>query len=200
MMNTLIFRVIVAALLTGFMLHRGFYTCKIQHAPGTIVEQPERGRATQIASLLTLLALLSTAIYVIVPDWLSWARLPLPAWVQWLGVGLAFGGFALLQWAQQSLGKNWSDDPKLVAGQALITNGPYRWVRHPIYTAFLLIFGALLLISANWVVGGLWAGAMGLEVASRIGTEEAMLAAQFGEPYRAYVRETGRLLPRMHRE
>ena len=128
---------------------------------------------------------------------MSWSALPLPLWLRWLGVGVALSGFTLLQWAQQSLGKNWSDEPRLVEGQEMISSGPYRWIRHPIYAAFLLILGSLLLISANWFIGALWLGMTGLDVASRMRTEESMMVGQFGEQYRAYMRRTGRLFPRL---
>lgn len=196
-MDHIILRVILAALLIGFVAHRGFYIRKVQHSAESVLEQPKPGRATRIANLLALPALLSTVIYVIAPAWMSWSALPLPAWSRWLGVGVALGGFALLQWAQQSLGKNWSDTPRLVEGQEMIAGGPYRWLRHPIYAAFLLILGSILLISANWLIGGLWIGMTSLDVASRIRTEEAMMVGQFGEQYRAYMRRTGRLFPRL---
>jgi protein-S-isoprenylcysteine O-methyltransferase Ste14 len=81
----------------------------------------------------------------------------------------------------------------------MIASGPYRWIRHPIYAAFLLIFSALLLISANWFVGGAWLGMAGLAVADRIRTEEAMMLRRFEERYRAHMRRTGRLVPRIVR-
>ena len=130
---------------------------------------------------------------------MAWSALPLPAWLRWLGVAIALTGFALLQWSQQSLGKNWSDSPLLLKGQEMIASGPYRWIRHPIYAAFLLILGSPLLISANWFVGGMWIGMTGLDVASRVRAEEAMMVGQFGEQYHAYVQRTGRLLPRLLR-
>jgi protein-S-isoprenylcysteine O-methyltransferase Ste14 len=106
-------------------------------------------------------------------------------------------GFVLLQWSQVSLGANWSDIPRFLEGQDLVTRGPYRWIRHPIYSAFLLILGSLLLITANWFVGLLWIAMTGLDVAARMRAEEAMMVGHFGEPYQAYLRRTGRLLPRL---
>jgi len=141
----------------------------------------------------------SLLIYLIAPNWMAWSALPLPAWLRWLGVAIALTGFALLQWSHQSLGKNWSDSPLLLEGQEMIASGPYRWIRHPIYAAFLLILGSPLLISANWFVGGMWIGMTGLDVASRVRAEEAMMVGQFGEQYHAYMQRTGRLLPRLLR-
>ena len=198
-MDPILFRVILAILLTGFVAHRGYYTRKVQHPAESVLEMPRRGRANQIANLFALPALLSTLIYLIVPNWMAWSALPLPAWLRWLGVAIAMTGFALLQWSQQSLGKNWSDSPLLLKGQEMIASGPYRWIRHPIYAAFLLILGSPLLISANWFVGGMWIGMTGLDVASRVRAEEAMMVGQFGEQYHAYMQRTGRFLPRLVR-
>ncbi len=194
-----VFRVILAALLIGFVAHRGFYTRKVQHSADSVLVQPEPGKSTRVAHLLALPALLATVLYVVNPTWMSWAALPFAIWIRWLGVGVALSGFVLLQWSQQSLGQNWSDAPKIVEGQQLIVSGPYHWIRHPIYAACLLILVSLLLISANWCVGAMWVGMVGLGAASRIRTEESMMIGQFGEAYRAYMRKTGRFFPRIIR-
>ena len=99
-MDYTVFRAIVAALLIGFVAHRGYYTRKVQHPAEAVIEQSQPGRATQIANFFALAALLSTAIYLIVPAWMSWSTLHLPIWLRWLGVGVALGGFVLLQWSQ----------------------------------------------------------------------------------------------------
>jgi protein-S-isoprenylcysteine O-methyltransferase Ste14 len=110
---------------------------------------------------------------------------------------MALVGFALLQWAQVSLGKSWSDTPRMMKEQTLITSGPYRTIRHPIYSAFILILGSTLFISSNWLIGLCWAGMTVLEVASRIGFEESLMLEYFGEQYREYMKRTGRLLPKV---
>ena len=198
-MEFAVFRVIVAALLFGFVAHRAFYTRKVKHSADAVPEQPEHGRTTQIANLLALPGLLATVTYVINPAWMSWSALPLPIWMRWLGVGVALVGFALLQFSQRTLGENWSDAPRLVQGQQMITAGPYELIRHPIYTSFFLILGSLLLISANWFIGGVWIAMTGLDVAARIRTEEALMLGRFGGHYRAHARRTGRLFPRTKR-
>lgn len=189
------FRFIVAALLIGFVAHRGFYTRRVPHAPNAVRKRLSLGRASRVAGLLALPALIGTLLYVLVPSWMTWSALPLPLWSRWLGVAVALAGFSLLQWSHHSLSTNWSDAPVLLEGQELVTRGPYRLVRHPIYASFLLILGSLLLVSANWFVGGLWIGMTALDVAARMDAEEAMLLGQFGERYRAYTIRTGRLLP-----
>ena len=192
-----IFRIGLLLLIVAFVAHRGYYTRKFGQNASTEAGAQPPGPATSAANLLALIGLLSTALAVFLPRWMDWAALPLPVWLRWTGFAIAALGFALLQWAHNSLGRNWSDAPQLLAGQRLVVNGPYRWVRHPIYTAFLLILGSTLLISANWCVGAAWIGMTALQVAQRIQFEEGLMIDNFGDAYRAYMQRTARLLPRL---
>src|SRR5919108_6517133 len=188
-----IFRIILPAVMVAFALHRGYYVRKHGEEQNTL-KQREEGLAAKIAGILGLLGFVAILIYAINPVWLASAALPLPLWLRWLGIGIALSGFALLQWAQNTLGQNWSDTPRMIKEQALITSGPYQLIRHPIYTAFLLILGSTLLISANWLIGFTWLGMTLLEVASRIRFEESLMLEYFGDQYREYMKHTGRLL------
>ena len=191
------FRFIVAALLIAFVAHRGFYTRKARRRPPAVQRHLALGRGSRVAGLLAVPALVGSLLYVVTPSWMAWSAFALPLWTRWFGVGTALAGFALLQWSQRTLTTNWSDVPALLEGQQLIVRGPYRWLRHPIYAAFLLILGSLLLVSANWFVGGLWIVMTALDVVDRMNAEEAMLLNQFGEEYRAYAATTGRLFVRL---
>lgn len=77
----------------------------------------------------------------------------------------------------------------------LITNGPYRYVRHPMYSTIFVWALAYFLISANWLIGGSWLG-LGLTVVAVAADEEEALIEIFGERYQAYARRTGRFWPR----
>lgn len=191
----LTFRILLPALLVAFAAYRGYCTRKYGRPSADTVKQREPSLASRIADLLSLPAFAAVVVYAVAPSWLAWAALPLPAWLRWAGLGVALAGFALLHWAHTALNHNWSDTPRLLKNQVLVTHGPYRWVRHPIYTGFLLILGSTLLISANALIGGLWLGLTALEVAARIRFEEALMLTTFGEQYRAYQKTTGALLP-----
>ena len=190
-----IFRILLPLLIIAFAAHRSYYVRK-HGAERNTWKKREEGITSRIAGLLGMIGFVTVLIYALRPDWLSWASLPLPSWLRWTGVGIALPGFVLLQWAQNTLGKNWSDTPRMIKGQSLIASGPYQFIRHPIYTAFLLILGSTLLISANWLIGTAWIGMTALEVASRIGFEEKLMLEYFGDQYREYMKRTGRLLPR----
>jgi protein-S-isoprenylcysteine O-methyltransferase Ste14 len=190
-----IFRFLLPLLILAFAMHRGYYVRKQGREENTLKKRDE-GLVPKLAGILGLIGFVAVVAYAIQPGWLAWAGLPLPLWLRWIGVGIALLGFAVLQWAQNTLGKNWSDTPRMIKEQSLVTSGPYRFIRHPIYTAFLLILGSTLLISANWLIGLAWISMTSLEVASRIGFEEGLMLEFFGDQYREYMKQTGRLLPK----
>ena len=192
-----IFRILLPLLIVAFAAHRGYYVKNHSKPEDATLKKREEGIVSKIAGLLGMIGFLSIITYAISPKWLEFANLSFPVWARWTGVGIALAGFALLQWAQVTLGKSWSDTPRMMKEQTLITSGPYRTIRHPIYTAFLLILGSTLFISSNWLIGLCWAGMTILETVSRIGFEESLMLEYFGEQYREYMKKTGRLLPKV---
>jgi len=194
-----IFRIILPILIIAFIAHRGYYVKTHSKPEDVTLKKREEGIVSKLAVLLGMIGLLSMIAYVINPNWLAWADLSLPIWLRWTGIGIALLGFALLQWAQVTLGKSRSDTPRMMKEQTLITSGSYRWIRHPIYTAFILILGSTLSISANWLIGLCWIGMTVLEIVSRIGFEESLMLEYFDEQYREYMKKTGLLLPHLIR-
>lgn len=191
------FRYILPVLIVAFAAHRGYYVKTHSEPEEATLKKREERTVSKLANLLGMMGFISMIVYIINPNWLAFASLPFPVWLRWTGVGIALFGFALLQWAQVTLGKSWSDTPRMMRDQRLITNGPYRSIRHPIYTAFILILGSTLFISSNWLIGLCWAGMTILEVISRIGFEESLMIEYFGEQYHEYMKKTGRLLPKV---
>ncbi|MFT3895811.1 MAG: isoprenylcysteine carboxylmethyltransferase family protein [Anaerolineales bacterium] len=192
-----IFRILLPLLIIAFALHRGYYVRNHSKPKEATLKKREEGLISKVAGLLGMTGFIAITLYAINPDWLAFAKLSFPTWLRWTGVGIALLGFALLQWAQVTLGKSWSDTPRMMKEQTLITSGPYRTIRHPIYTAFILILGSTLFISSNWLIGLSWAGMTILEVISRIRFEESLMVEYFGNRYRDYMKKTGRLLPKV---
>ena len=79
-----------------------------------------------------------------------------------------------------------------------MTTGPYRWIRHPIYSAYLLNYAGGGLLSGNLVLTFVPVVMYAILVAIRMGQEEEVLLDMFGQEYRQYMQSTGRLLPRFH--
>lgn len=129
-----VFRILLPLLIVAFAAHRGYYVKKHSKPENATLKKREEGFVSKIAGLLGMLGFISVIAFVIDPKWLAFANLQFPVWLRWAGVGIAIDGFIFLQWAQITLGKNWSDTPRMLKEQALITSGPYRFIRHPIYT------------------------------------------------------------------
>jgi protein-S-isoprenylcysteine O-methyltransferase Ste14 len=196
-MNTqTVFRIILPSLIVLFVIHRGYYVSKHSRPEDQTLKRRKEGIASTIAGMLSMVGFVTIIAQVANPAWMNWSDLPFPAWLRWTGVAIALLGFGLLQWSQNTLGRNWSDTPRMIKEQSLITSGPYRHIRHPIYTAFFLILSSTFLISANWMIGAAWIGMSVIEIASRIQFEESLMIEYFGDQYREYMKKTGRLLPR----
>lgn len=134
--------------------------------------------------------------FLVEPEWVARTRLPLPPAVRLLGAPIGGAGVGLFAWMFRHLGLNVTSTSMPRANATLVTSGPYRWIRHPMYSATLLLVLAAGLLTANaiMVVGG--ADMFGLLVA-RSGLEEARLLERFGDRYRIYQSTTGRFFPRI---
>ncbi|MGE5624491.1 MAG: methyltransferase family protein [Bacillota bacterium] len=110
------------------------------------------------------------------------------------GLLVTLGGIGFAFWARFALGRNWSGRVTIKEDHELVTTGPYRFVRHPIYTGALLAFTGTTLAFGR--VGGLFAFAIMLAIFLRkISLEEKMLNAHFGERYAEYSRRTKSIIP-----
>lgn len=124
-------------------------------------------------------------------------RFPLTTGIRWLGAGIIFTGDLLFIWSHKSLGKNWSPILEIRKGHTLVTDGPYRFIRHPMYAAILLIGIGVSFLSANWIVTLSYMLPVICLYMVRVSDEEKMMAEQFGNEYREYIKRTGRLIPKL---
>jgi protein-S-isoprenylcysteine O-methyltransferase Ste14 len=118
----------------------------------------------------------------------------LGAW-QYAGLGIIVLGLVIRNWAIVKLGQFFSRTVTIEKDQHLVTVGPYRWIRHPAYTGMLLMYTGINLAVGTWL--GALVGLVLVLMATlyRIGIEEKILIAAFGEEYREYMRHTWRLIP-----
>jgi protein-S-isoprenylcysteine O-methyltransferase Ste14 len=159
---------------------------------------PEEGRLFGwIRWCLALPWFLTLLCWLVWPAPLRWATFALPAELRSSGAALLAAGALLVFWANRNLGPNFSSTLILRDGHQLIQHGPYRHVRHPMYTSFLVMLAGLLLLSANWIVGAPPIVFVLLLMAVRTPREERMLLGRFGDEYRSYMARTGRYLPRL---
>ena len=177
----------------------GYYRRKARQT-GEVITRSQEGRSKLLLRLLAALPLYGSLLaYSLNPRWVGWAAVPLPDWVRWLGVGLGIIAVVLVWWLFTSIGRNISETVLTNSDQELITHGPYRWVRHPLYSTGALLFAALGLVAANWFIILLAVLALVGFGVFVIPAEEARLIAQFGEAYKEYQAHTGALFPQLRR-
>ena len=139
------------------------------------------------------------AIYLFAPEWLAWANIAVAPWLRWTAAIVCLLTLPWFAWVHHVLGHNFSTTLNIRANHTLITDGPYRWVRHPMYTAFYALHLATILATANLFLGLTWLAGLIVVISLRVDREEAMMIRQFGDAYRAYMTETGRFLPPLRR-
>jgi protein-S-isoprenylcysteine O-methyltransferase Ste14 len=116
--------------------------------------------------------------------------------VRLLGLAVGLGGAAVLVWGSASLGRFLVHEAAILQDHTLITSGPYRFVRHPIYSGYLaLLLGSGLGMLNVWLLL-LWPLAL-VGILIQVGSEERLLGAKFGPAYRRYAGRTGQLVPRL---
>ena len=139
--------------------------------------------------------------WMVDPGWMEWSSVPLPLWLRWTGVGLIAIACGLLVWTFRSLGRNLTDTVVTRQQHTLVVQGPYFWIRHPLYDSAALLTVAVSLMAANWFLFVTGVVIVSLLII-RTRTEEENLVARFGDSYRTYMEQTGRFLPRIgaHRD
>jgi len=196
-MNETIFRVLAVLIPVTAMSISGYYRRRADREGGGRVPTSQESRPIFFALRIGgLLLWLSPILYAINPDLLAWSRLGLQEWTRWLGLVLALacipGIFSLFR----HIGTGITPTVTTRREHHLVTTGPYRWIRHPLYTVATTFFLGLALMIDSWLTGALALGAI-LLLARRTDSEEQNLIAKFGDEYRTYMSRTGRFLPKV---
>jgi protein-S-isoprenylcysteine O-methyltransferase Ste14 len=126
--------------------------------------------------------------------WLNTRFVPWATWPFWLGAALTVAGLLFTVWARVHLAANWSGTVTIKRSHELITSGPYRIVRNPMYT------GLLFAIVGTAVWRGDLQGVLAVVVTSvslwrKLRVEEQVLQRQFGQSYEAYRHRVRALIP-----
>jgi len=119
----------------------------------------------------------------------------LPDWAYYLGLSFSILSTVIWFWGQQTLGRYYSHEAVIYQGHQLVERGPYRFVRHPIYTGGLLLFAGMGLMAQSWVAVVLIFVTTVVVLRYRIAVEEKILIAEFGEQYISYSKRVKRFIP-----
>ena len=162
----------------------------LKRAPPKKAELTRAQKASSLINgLMIIFALLITPLF-------GYAEIgPLPDWTYYLGLSLVLLGLAIFPWARRALGRNYSPHALIYQGHQLVERGPYRFMRHPVYTAGFLVIVGWGMVAQSWAAVVLTAIAAVIATAYRIRVEEKVLVAEFGEQYKSYSRRVKRLIP-----
>ena len=195
-MNENIFRILAAVVLVTGMSISSYYRRKADRESGEKISRKVDGSLmSTMIRIGGLILWLSPFVYLINPAWMEWSKIGLPEWVRWLGV--VIGAFSVIgiYWLFSSIGSGITATSATRQKHQLVTSGPYRWVRHPLYTIASSMFIAFGMMADNWFIALMGILAF-VGMAIRTPKEEANLIEKFGDEYREYMTRTGRFLPK----
>jgi protein-S-isoprenylcysteine O-methyltransferase Ste14 len=150
-----------------------------------------RDRATRVLIAVTLAT--ATALAAVTASSATAPRIAGP--YRAAGLIVMWLGLAIRVWAIASLGRGFRTTVEVDPGQAVVSTGPYRWVRHPSYSGLLLIATGCGLAAGNWLALAICVTLPLPALLRRIDVEEAELTRVLGDRYRAYKTQTKRLIP-----
>jgi protein-S-isoprenylcysteine O-methyltransferase Ste14 len=196
-MNTeLIFQILSFLVFVSAISISVYYRRKADMATGAQLRTKEGSKLLVVLRLLALIALAPLLIYFVNPAWVLWARFPLPEWVRWVAALVGVAVVPMVYWVLSSIGNNISPVQATRQNHKLVMHGPYKYIRHPLYTVGSLLVLALIFMTGLW-----WIAAVGalplILILLRTPVEEARLIETFGDEYRDYMKRTGRFLPKI---
>lgn len=195
-MNENIFRILAALILFTGMGISFYFRLKADRESGEKLSRKADGAVLMtIIRIGGLILWLSPFVYLINPAWMAWSRVGLPDWVRWLGFGIGVVCVLGIYWLFSSIGTGITPVSATRKEHKLVTNGIYKYIRHPLYTfgsSMFLVFG---MMADSWFIAALGILTFIL-MAIRTPKEEANLIAKFGDEYREYMKRTGRFLPK----
>jgi len=194
-----ILHILFAVFYLLFLFERGYFQLKAMIVSGEARKLGEsKGKLAALISsfLFAQLWVIGSFIYIAKPAAMGWTRFPAPSWIRWLGMMITASGMALEFSTQIFLGRNYSTTLHIGEKQSLVTTGPYRRIRHPMYTALVAVGIGMGLMSASWYFLIPFI-ATGIVIIFRTRREEDAMIEKFGDEYVQYAQRTGRFLPMM---
>jgi protein-S-isoprenylcysteine O-methyltransferase Ste14 len=165
-----------------------------QRSRGVKVAKNRKGPLETFLLTLAWAAFFLALVWIVVPVF-RFADYPLHPLPFTAGLACLTVGLWLFHRSHADLGTNWSITLQVREGHRLVTEGIYRRIRHPMYTALFVYSLGQALVVPNWIVGPGYLVTFGLLFGLRLRPEERMMREEFGAEYEAYVARTKRLFP-----
>jgi len=162
-----------------------------------VLQALKGGAGAQDAGTTRLIATINMVAQwaAVAASFLPWLVMSRPRAAFYAGTGLLIVGSLLRRYCFRLLGKYFTGAVIAKADQPVIERGPYRWIRHPSYTAGLIMFFGIGVALGHWVSVAILVLAPCCAYLRRVEVEERALLSSIGEPYRAYMARTKRFVP-----
>ncbi|MBK5957688.1 methyltransferase [Rhodoplanes elegans] len=191
-MTLLLAKLAYGALVVGWFIIRYPYARRARRTP---VASSRRGLRENLLLSVSLTGLGLLPILYVATGMPRFADYPFQPGLAALGVLVTIAALVMFRLSHKALGRNWSISLDVRDRHTLVTDGIYRWVRHPMYTAFWLWALAQALLLPNLIAGPAGLVGFGILFFGRVGSEERMMLDAFGDQYRAYMARTRRVIP-----
>lgn len=191
-MTLLVAKIIWALGCVAYFVIRYPYSRRSRKTPVAFRHTPLREKILMAISYTGLFFIPVTYVFTGQPRFADYGFSALAALA---GTAILVAAMALLHRTHRDLGRAWSITLEIREGHALVTQGIYSRLRHPMYTAFWLWALSQAFLLPNWIAGPAGLVGFGTLFFARIGEEERMMEERFGDAYRDYVKRTDRILP-----
>jgi protein-S-isoprenylcysteine O-methyltransferase Ste14 len=193
-----IFRLTGAILFISSFFISGYFRRKaeVSGQKGDVDTSQEKDWVYRVRTASALLGYGSILLYFIYPSVIRWAQIDLPTYVRWIGAGSMLLMMPMIYWLFSSLGNNVTPTVSIREKHELVVSGPYRYIRHPLYTFGFINMVGMSVLAANWFILAMLMIAM-TAIFTRTEKEEEKLLEKFGEDYKVYMQKTGKYLPKL---
>jgi protein-S-isoprenylcysteine O-methyltransferase Ste14 len=175
----------------------GSYRVRARRLSGTIDRRREGNLVLAARAVGGLSAFAAILLHALAPAVMRWATYDAPAGLPWAGAALGLIVIPGTYWVLSSIGQNVSETVLVKDRHQLVRYGPYRWIRHPLYTLGSVLLLSLGLMLSSWVVLVFAVVAFTTFRFMVVPIEERHLVGKFGDDYRQYMRQTGAMIPRI---
>jgi protein-S-isoprenylcysteine O-methyltransferase Ste14 len=174
----------------------GYYRRKADLKDEKTSFDEENPTLLKVRNIGALLMYGSILVFLVYPRLIAWSQVNLPTNVRWAAVIVQLLMVPAFYWQLSNLANNITPTVTIRSEHELITSGPYKYIRHPLYTFGFLMILSVAVASASLLIFSLvfitW-----IPLAMRTPLEEEKLIEAFGEDYKEYITHTGRYLPKL---
>lgn len=189
------YRLATALLVAPLLIVSGYFRRRAAREGGRITG-PRRGGLLWLLRAIYIPFFLLIAVYLVRPAAVVWARYKLPDWIRQAGAAAGFAALPGFLGVLRALGTNITATSATREDHQLVTTGPYRFVRHPLYSLGVVYMAGLIALTGLWPLIPAAVASYAV-IIFRTPLEETELIARFGDEYRAYTARTGRYWPRL---